>query len=368
MPRSRKVLMIVENDVAPLDTRVWGEALALRDHGLQVSIICPKGALGRAIYEDYRSSYECCEGIHIYRYEQPDGTSSATYMREYLVALLNTLWLSLMVLTRHGFDVLHVANPPDIFFPIGWFYHLLGKHFVFDQHDLAPEVFEEVFSGRVSCPAARLLHKVLRVCERYSYRSADLVIAANESFGRMPIERVGCRASNVVVVRNASALPHVTSLTPAPEVKMGRRYLLAYVGVMGVQDGVKYALHALHKLIHERGRQDVTLVLMGAGGDVPALRALTRELRLDGYVTFAGWLSPHCVAQSLAVADVGLSPEPHNALNERSTMMKVMDYMAMGLPVVAFDLAETRYTAQEAALYAAPNSVEDFANKIEVLL
>jgi glycosyltransferase involved in cell wall biosynthesis len=360
--------MIIENDVAPLDTRVWGEAVALRDHGLQVSIICPKGAVGRSIFERYRAPYECREGIHIYRYERPDGGTSAAYMREYLVALLNTLRLSLTVLVRHGFDVLHVANPPDIFFPMGWFYHLLGKKFVFDQHDLAPEVFQELFARRAHGRSARLLLKLLYVCERYSYQTADLVIAANESFRRIAIERGSCLPHKVSVVRNACALPQARCPTAAHELKLGRRYLLAYVGVMGVQDGVEYALNALHKLVYARGRRDVTLALIGDGDNVPALRALARAWGLDRYVTFTGWMAGQDVAQSLASADVGLSPEPRNALNERSTMMKIMDYMTMGLPVVAFDLAETRFSAQDAALYASPNSVDDFANKIELLL
>jgi glycosyltransferase involved in cell wall biosynthesis len=360
--------MIVENDVAPLDTRVWGEAVALRDHGLQVSVICPKGAVGRPIFERYRAPYECREGIHIYRYERPDGSTSAAYMREYLVALLNTVWLSLIVLVRHGFDVLHVANPPDIFFPMGWFYHLFGKKFVFDQHDLAPEVFQEIFARRVNGLSARLLLKLVRMCERRSYQAADLIIAANESFRRIAIERGSCPAHKVSVVRNASALPQASGAAGAHQLKLGRRYLLAYVGVMGVQDGVAYALNALHTLVYARGRQDVSLALIGDGDDVPALQALARELGLDGYVTFTGWLTAQDVAQYLAGADVGLSPEPRNALNERSTMMKIMDYMSMGLPVVAFDLAETRFSAQDAGLYATPNSVDDFANKIELLL
>ena len=368
MSRPPRVLMIVENDVAPLDTRVWGEAVALRDHGFQVSIICPKGGVGRSVFERFRTPYECREGIHIYRYERPDGSTTVTYVREYLVALLNTVWLSLKVLARHGFDVLHVANPPDIFFPLGWFYHLLGKKFVFDQHDLAPEVFQELFASRGNGLSARLPLKLLRICERYSYRAADLVIAANESFRRIAIERGSCPAHKVAVVRNASALPQEKIATPPHALKLGRNYLLAYVGVMGVQDGVEYALNALHKLVYERGRQDVSLALIGDGDDVPALRALARELRLAAYVTFTGWMTSQDVAQCLASADVGLSPEPRNALNERSTMMKIMDYMTMGLPVVAFDLTETRFSAQDAGLYATPNSVDDFANKIEILL
>lgn len=373
MSKPCKVLMIVENDVVPPDTRVWREALALRDHGMQVSIISPKGAQGRAVYEDCRAPYEKIEGIHIYRYNLPDGGSWATYVREHGVALLQTFRLSIRVLIRHGFDVLHVANPPDIFFPMGWFYHLLGKKFVFDQHDLAPEVFQEVLAGRMRASAAKVLYRLLLACERYSYLTADLVLAANESFRRIAITRGGCPPDNVAVVRNACVLPQVEAAGPDQALKyqalrMGRRFLLAYVGVMGIQDGVAYALHALHELVHERGRRDVSLMLMGDGSDAAALRALSRELRLDDFTTFTGWISPQEVAQNLAVADIGLSPEPHNALNDCSTMIKTLEYMAMGLPVVAFDLLETRNSVQGAGLYAVPNSITDFANKIELLL
>jgi glycosyltransferase involved in cell wall biosynthesis len=360
--------MIIENDVAPLDTRVWWEALTLRDRGFQVSIICPKGAPARPIYQECRAPYDEREGIHIYRYDLPEGSSAAGYIREYLVALLSTSWLSLRVLRRHGFDVIHVANPPDIFFPLRWFYHLFGKWFVYDQHDLAPELFQETFASQMRRSAAWLLRRLLLACERYSYRTADLVIAANESFRQIAIHRGGCSLDKVVVVRNNPHLEDMRLVAPEPELKMGRRFLLAYVGVMGGQDGVEYALHALHHLVHERGRRDVALALLGDGSQLEALRALTHQLRLDEYVRFCGWCSRENVVRYLSTADIGLSPDPYNALNDVSTMIKTMEYMALGLPVVAFDLSETRISAQEAALYARPNQVDDFADKIAMLL
>ncbi len=219
------------------------------------------------------------------------------------------------------------------------------------------------FNGRL-----KLLYKLQRFLEWCSYRTANLVIVTNSSQRRIAIERGHCRADRVFVVRNGPDLERLKPVTPEPELKQGRRYLLTYVGAMGVQDGIEYALSALHDLVHKSGRQDVSLVLMGNGDHLPKLQALAQELQLDDYVNFTGWVSGRDVVRYLTVADVGLSPDPRSPLNEHSTMIKTMEYMAMGKPVVAFDLTETRFSAQDAALYATPNLVEDFANKIEVLL
>ncbi len=268
-----------------------------------------------------------------------------------------------VVLLRHGFDVIHAANPPDLFFIIGLFYRLLGKKFVFDQHDLAAELFQAKFKGR-----AKLLHRLLLFLERCSYQRADLVIVTNESQRRIAIERGRCPGDRVFVVRNGPDLERLQLVTPEPELKKGRRFLLAYVGVMAAQDGVEYTLHALHDLVYKRGRQDVSLVLMGNGDLIPALKALAHTLQLDEYVNFTGWVTSADLVRYLTVADVGLAPDPQNGLNEYSTTIKTMEYMAMGKPIVAFELVETRFSAQQAALYATPNLVEDFANKIEALL
>ncbi len=358
MATTRKILMLVENLPVPADSRVWAEATTLRDQGFQVCIICPKGS------SQYRESYICIDNIHIYRYQLPTAMNKfASYIGEYGIALSMTFCLSFTVLARHGFDVIHAANPPDLFFIIGLFYRLLGKKFVFDQHDLAPELFQVKFNTRL-----QLLYKFQRFLAWCSYRTANLVIVTNSSQRRIAIERGHCRANRVFVVRNGPDLERLKLVTPEPELKKGRRYLLAYVGAMGVQDGVECALYALHGLVHESGRQDVSLVLMGNGDYLPKLQALAHELQLDDYVNFTGWVSGRDVVRYLTVADVGLSPDPRNDLNEYSTMIKTMEYMALGKPVVAFDLIETRFSAQDAALYATPNLVEDFANKIEVLL
>jgi len=359
MVKVNKILMLVENIPAPLDPRVWPEAIALRDRGFQVCIISPKGT------SKHRESYICIENIHIYRYQLPELRHKymVAHVMEYGIAMLMTFWLSLKVLFQHGFDVIHAANPPDMFFMIGLFYRLFGKKFVFDQHDLMPEIFRAMCKDRM-----KLLYKLLLSLEKWTYRTADLAIVANESFKQIAIKRSGCPADKVFVVRNGPNLEHMKLVTPEAELKGGRRYLLAYVGVMAIQDGVEYALYALHDLVHKRNRQDVSLVLMGDGDNAAALRRLAHELELDAYVNFAGWTESKDVLRYLTVADVGLSPDPRNGLNEHSTMIKTMEYMAMGKPVVAFDLTETRYSAQDAALYATPNLVEDFAKNIEVLL
>lgn len=360
MAKAHKVLMLIENRPAPADRRVWPEAILLRDAGFEVSIISPKEIL----LPEHRESYICIENIHIYRYWLPTtGNRYITYILEYAISLLMTFWLSFKVLFHHGFDVIHAANPPDLFFIIGLFYRLFGKKFIFDQHDLTPELFRVKFQGRM-----KLLYKFQLFLERCSYRAAHIVIVTNLSYKRMAIERGGCASNKIFVVRNGPDLERVKLVPPESELKRGRRYLLAYVGVVDVQDGVEYALYALHELVYKRGRLDVALVIMGGGDHLPTLQALAHQLQLNEYVQFTGWSNSQDIMRYLTVADIGLSPDPQNGMNEYCTMLKTMEYMALGKPVVAFDLIETRFSAQNAALYAIPNVVEDFTNKIETLL
>ena len=360
MAKALRILMLVENASWPGDQRLKNEATALSEHGFQVSVICPK--LARK--NQHQESYICSDGIHVYRYKLPRASNVYTsYILEYSLALLITFWLSVRVLFRRGFDVIHAGNPPDLFFTLGLFYRLLGKKFIFDQHDLAPDLFKVKFQDRV-----KPLQQLLLFLERRSYRTAHLVITTNLSQKQKAIERSRCHPDKVVVVRNGPDLERIKLVPPEPELKRGGRYLLAYEGEMALQDGVDYSLYALNELVNKRGRQDVSLVLMGDGQYAPRLRALAHELQLDEYVNFTGWLKTEDLLRYLSVADVGLVPDPQNGLNEFSTVVKAMEYMAMEKPIVAFDLAETRFSAGGAALYATPNLVEDFADKIEQLL
>ena len=355
---SHKILMLIENSPVPSDTRTWYEANLLRDHGFHVSVISPKGPT----YD--RESYVCTEGIHVYRYRLPATSNKYVgYVLEYTIGVSMTFLLSLKVWCCHGFDVIHATNPPDIFFLLGWFYRLFGKKFVFDQRDLSPEMFQVKFKGGL-----KVLHRLLLFLEWCSYQSAEVVITTNVSQRQFAIERGHCPLSRVFIVGNGPDLNLLKLVPPEHDLKHGRHFLLAYAGEMGAQDGVEYALYALHELVHERGRQDVSLVLMGDGSHAAALRALAHALQLDAYSNFTGWVSTEDVVRYLTTADIGLTPDPRNGLNEYCTMVKTMEYMALGKPVVAFDLAETRVSARDAALYATPNLVEDFASKIETLL
>jgi glycosyltransferase involved in cell wall biosynthesis len=360
MAKSLRILMLVENACWPADPRVNNEATTLRNQGFHVSIICPKMAQ-RNLHQE---SYICIDGIHVYRYQLPRTSNTYfAYILEYGYAMFMTFCLCIKVLFCQGFDVIHTANPPDLFFVIGLLYRLFGKKFVFDQHDLAPELFKVKFDGRM-----KLLHELLLLFEKCSYRTADLVITTNLSQKQKAIERGQCNPNKIVVVRNGPDLEHIKPVPQELELKRGRRYLLAYMGEMDIQDGVDYTLYALHELVHRRGRQDVSLVLMGDGQHAPALQTLAHKLHLDDYVNFTGWVKSEDINRYLSVADVGLIPDPRNGLNEYSTMIKTMEYMALAMPIVAFDLAETRFSAQEAALYATPNLIEDFSDKIESLL
>lgn len=358
MSKKKKVLIIVENSTAPSDPRIWHEAQELRRCGYEVSIISPCNE------KHDQEAYICLDSIHIYRYK-PSGTVHKTtdYFKEYAEAFCKIFGLSFKVWHRHGFDAIHVANPPDIFFPMGLFYRLFGKKFVFDQHDLSPEVFEVKFGGHKNA-----IYRILRFMEYCSYRTANMVITTNESQKRIAIERGHCHPEKVFVVRNGPDLERYRLVTPEPELKLGHKYLLAYVGVMSKQDGVENTLYVMQELVHQRGRKDTLLVLMGDGDQFQYLKDLAHQLEIDEHVHFAGWITKSDILRYLSVTDVGLSPDPSNTLNDHSTMIKTMEYMAMGKPVVAFDLPETRYSAQDAALYATSNRIEEFAQHIETLL
>ncbi len=358
MKKTHKVLMLVENVPVPADRRVWPEALALYEQGFEVSVISPKGI------DQYQESYCCISGIHIYRYRIPEVKNPfIAYLLEYSIAFVMTFLLSLKVWYRHGFAVIHAAHPPDIFFLLALFYRPFGKKFIFDQHDPSPELFQVKF--RHHLPP---LYRLLLFLEWCSYRTAQLVVTSNQSQKYFAITRGHCRPDQVFVVRNGPNLKHMRSVAFEPQLKRGRPYLLGYVGLMEVQDGVENCLLALHELIYKRGRRDVSLVLMGDGSQFARLNEQAHELELDEYVTFTGFAQLDDVLRYLTAADIGLIPDPQNGMNEYCTMIKTMEYMAMGLPIVAFDLTETRYSAQDAGLYARPNSIEDFADRIETLL
>lgn len=353
-----RVLIIVENLTIPFDRRVWMEATSLTEAGFQVTVICPTGG-------EHVRPYERLEGVAIYRYPAPRPTRGhLSYIWEFLYCWVMTAYLSLRVLRREGFDLIQACNPPDTFFLLGWFYKLLGKRFVYDQHDLCPEVYLARFRRQ----NPNFLYRSLLLLERLTYASADLVLVTNESYREVAMNRGRVPPDRVVVVRSAPDPRRFRQATPDPALKRGKRYLVCYLGVMAPQDGVDYWIDSIQHIVLERQRDDIGFVLIGSGDSYDDLRELVRTRGLEDHVTFTGRIPDEEVARTISSSDVCVSPDPKNGLNDRSTMNKVLEYMALGKPMVAFDLKETRYSAGDSALYATPNDAVDFAEKVLELL
>jgi glycosyltransferase involved in cell wall biosynthesis len=335
---------------------VWQESLALRDAGYEVSIICPTG-------RGYEARFEVIDGVHIWRYALPlEGAGALGYLLEYATALSCTFFLSLKVLWKRGFDVVHACNPPDLFFLIGAFFKLFGKKFLFDHHDANPELYEAKFGRR------GMLYKAMLALEWLTFRYADISLATNESYRRIAVGRGGMPPERVFVVRSGPSVERMKILPPDEKLKKGRRYLVGYVGVMGRQEGIDHLLHAVAHIVHDLGRSDVQFGLVGGGTSLEEMRALAAELGVAQYVSFTGRVPDEEMLAVLNTAEVCVNPDVANRMNEISTMNKVMEYMALGKPIVQFDLAEGRHSAQLASLYARGNDPLDLARKIVELL
>ncbi|WP_206436744.1 glycosyltransferase family 4 protein [Streptomyces sp. KPB2] len=353
--RGRRALILVENLSVPFDRRVWQECTTLRDAGWTVDVICPRGTK-----RDTEAEIEI-DGVRIHRYPLRAATGGpAGYLREYGAALWHTARLARRVGPVH---VVHACNPPDLLFLPALWLKRHGARFVFDQHDLIPELYLSRF-GR----GKDLLYRGVCALERMTYRAADIVLATNESYKAVAVHRGGRRPEDVFVVRSAPATDRFQPVPPEPELKRGKPHLLCYLGVMGPQDGVDYALRALAKLRDELGRTDWHAVFVGSGDAFEAMVELSRSLGLSDQVQFTGRVPDADLVRYLSTADVCLSPDPRNPLNDVSTMNKVLEYMAMGRPIVSFDLREARVSAGEAAVYAPANDEGAFATLVAQLL
>lgn len=356
--RKRHILILVENLSVPFDRRVWQESRALVEAGYDVTVICPAGA-----HRD-REPEDTLEGVRILRYPLRAAEGGPLgYLREYALALWHTLRLAIKVRREARVDVVHACNPPDLLFIVALILRPWGARFIFDHHDLVPELFLSRFPGR-----HRILHALTRSLERVTFALADGVISTNESYRQVAINRGRVDADRVVVVRSAPDLDRFVQRPPDTSLRRGKQYLLAYVGVMGPQDGVDYALRALQRLRDDLGRNDVHCIFMGSGDVYNDMVALSKQLQLEDSVEFPGRVSDEFVQRCLSTADVCLSPDPLNPLNDVSTMNKVVEYMAMGRPIVSFDLREARVSAGDSAIYAAANNEMEFAKAIDALL
>jgi glycosyltransferase involved in cell wall biosynthesis len=372
MNELRKILMITESPF-PEDTRVKNEAYSLVEAGYQVTVI--------ALNFNQRVFKENLKGVQVYRLPlltifKKSSTSmtwfsrmlyrlksAVGYILEYVYFTLAAFMLSLYIMLVRGVDGVHLHNPPNTLVVIGATFRMLGKKFVFDHHDLAPELYLSRFNA-----GKDLLYRILMVEEKLCLKLSHMVIATNESYKKIDVARGGIDPGKIVIVRNGPDPTRFKQVQPDMELKAGGRTLLAYLGVMGPQDGVDYLLHAMHHLVHEMGRNNVLCIIIGPGDSLEDLKELAAELSLNEHVRFTGFIPKSDLLRYLSSADICLDPNPSSPLNDVSTWIKVMEYMAMGKPVVSFDLKETRYSAEKAAVYVPPNDIRAFAQAIADLM
>lgn len=353
----RKILIIVENLPVPFDTRVWQEATTLAREGYTVSVICPKG-------KGYNEDYEYLEGVHIYRHDLPkEGNGPIGYAREYFSALWHEYRLARKIYKERGFHVIHGCNPPDNIYMVASRFKGKGVDYVFDHHDICPELYEAKF-GKTSGP----LYKSQLWLERHTYDHCTFAFVTNESYKEIAIKRGGMSPDKVHVLRSGPRLERLKIQPPKPEIKRGKRFMVGYLGVIGQQEGIEYLLEAARYLRDEKGRDDIFWGIVGGGPHLEALRRKSEEMGLQDIVEFTGRVSDEKMLDYLNTADVCVNPDEYNAMNDKSTMNKVLEYMALGKPIVQFDLTEGRYSAQDASLYAERNNARDMADKIVMLL
>jgi glycosyltransferase involved in cell wall biosynthesis len=352
-----RVLIVVENLPVPFDRRVWMEATTLQQAGYHVSVISPKS-------KGFEKDYEIIDGIHIYRHPLPTEVSSVTgYFWEYLWAVTWEFRLARRVWQEQGFDIVHICNPPDLLFLVaGWFKLFQGTKVIFDQHDLNPELYRAKYGRR------DIFYHGLLCAEFLTFATADVVISTNESYRSTALTRGRKKNEQVFVVRSGPDLSRFPPLPPNPTYCRGRKYLVGYLGVMGEQEGIDYLLKAVRYSVLEKGRQDVHFMLIGSGPVLEQLKALAKELGIAEFVEFTGRVPDQELRERLSSCDVCVNPDRKNLLNDLSTMNKVLEYMALGKPIVQFNLLEGRRSAEGASLYAISNDEIDFAEKVLWLL
>ncbi len=355
--KGRKVLIVVENLPVPLDRRVWLEATTLKAAGYEVSVIGPMG-------RGWDKPYEEIDGVHIYRHSEPPEAHSGAvaYAKEYGHALWHWFRLARKVRRERGFDVIHGCNPPDLIFLLGLWYRLRGVRYLFDHHDVCPELFEAKFDKQ------GLLYRIMLIWERMTFAAAHVSIATNESFRQIAIKRGKMAPEDVFVVRSAPRIEKFEIRPADPVHKKGAKTLLGYVGVIGQQEGMDLLVEAAQYLVHDLGHKDVHFAIVGFGPQVPDVKKDVESRGLESYFTFTGALYGEDLLEVLNASDIGVSPDPRNAMNNISTMNKVMEYMTLEKPVVQFDLKEGRASAGEASVYAKANDPQDFARKIAWLI
>ena len=359
VPHKRRVLYILQNLPVPFDRRAWLQATALAQAGYEVSVICPKA-------RGFNRSREQIEGVEIYRYWLPiEAQRKLAFLFEFSWCFLATLLLSLRIAVfGRGFDILHICNPPETYWPMAWLWRAFGKAFIFDHRDLSPELAEAKFGK-----SDGMLMSGLLFLERMTFRAAQIIVATNESYKRIAVERGGKRPEDVFIVRSGPALARFRVHDPDPSYKQGRPHLILYLGEICQQDGVEHLIRAVKALRDEHGRSDVHCMLVGGGPHQPAVVAFAAAEGVADLCTFTGTISDDdLLCRILSSADVAIEPVPKNGWSDRSTANKIVVYMFFGLPIVSSDLTEARFSAGDAALYVTPGDHRDMARGIAELL
>ena len=347
-----KVLIIVENLPVPFDTRVWKEALSLRANEYDVTVLCPRG-------KGYTTGHEVLNGVHVYRHPMPrEGNSPLGYLLEFGCALFWEFLYTWWIYIRHGFHVIQGCNPPDDVFLIALPFKLLGVKYIFDHHDANPELYLSKYERK------DFLYRAQVWLEKQTYRFSDVVMATNASYRDLAISRGGKDPRDVFIVRNGPDLKTFKPVQPNPALKFGKPYLVGYVGTISVQEGLDILLDvALH--LKDLGRRDIHFTCVGGGPGLPGLRKMLQDKQLGDVFNFTGRIPDEQLLEILSTADICVNPDKPCEMNDISTMIKIMEYMALGKPIVQFFLKEGRFSAQEAAVYSDnQNQVPDFAAKI----
>ena len=349
-------VLMISNNATPTDRRVWLECTALRDAGFAVSVISPG--------TDDAPRIECVDGINVHRYPPSQRAGSPlTFVWYFAKSWLSVLRLAGRIWRQRRFVLIVACNPPDTYFTIAALFRTFGVRFLFDQHDLCPEIYGDRFPH-----PSRTVRALLLALERLTHRVADHVITVNESCRELLLARTSTSPNELTVVRTGPDVERLRLVAPEPELKHGRQYLCAYLGVMGPQDGVDLVLHAVRHLVHELGREDIHFILMGDGQCLPELKALARELAIEPWLDFTGWAGDATISRVLSTSDLGLQPDRRTPFTDLCTMLKTIEYLAFGLPVVAFDLTESRRAARDAGLFVADATPQGYAHAIEELL
>lgn len=353
----RRVLIIVQNLPVPFDRRVWLEATTLTRAGWQVSVICPKA-------KGFTASHEVIEGVDIHRYALPfDAQGALGFVAEFVWCFLRTAMKMVRVATvGRGFDVLHVCNPPETYWPLAWLAQRFGRRFIFDHHDLSPEMYRAKFERN-----GGLALRGLEWLERMTFRVADVVVTTNDSHKKIAMQRGGVDEDDIFVVRSGPDVDRLTVFESDSSWRSGHKHLLVYLGEICKQDGVDHLIRVMKILRDDLGR-DVHCVLVGGGPHQPAIADYAARIGVADRCTFTGRVSDNLLCHVLSSADVGVDPDPKTEWSDKSTMNKVMEYMFFGLPIVAYDLTETRTSAQDAAFYAQANDERALAVGIVKLL